>query len=591
MKFSIYNKSNILISSISLLITFVSPIFSNLTFQDAQYSTIHYHTNGGTPISSRTFKVGDSIDIPTTTREGFTFVDWYTDISMVKEFNLTIMPAWDIKIYAKWDANLYTISFETNGGNTIPIIQGYFGDSIPLPNNPTRIGYTFQGWFRDSNHTNFFNLSSFPSMNLTLYAKWLINQYTISFDTNGGNSIQTQTKNYHTSLSLPNPTKVGHTFAGWFTDVRLTQAFTLTNMPAQNLTLYAKWTINQYTITFHTNGGNPITNETYDYGAVLVLPTPIRNGFSFAGWFTNVGLTQVAPINMPAQDINFYAKWNINQYSITFETNGGNTIEIQTYFYGDTLNLPTPTKLSHTFLGWFTDFELTQESPTNMPPRDITLYAKWVIYYTITFNTNNGNSIPNETYYYGDSLILPTAIKPGYSFAGWFTDLNLTQPAPEMMPAQDITLFAKWTINQYTITFETNGGTEIEAITGNFGDPITAPNNPTKEGHTFQGWYEDVGLTIPATLFDRIPSQNITYFAKWNILTFSVTWKNYDGSILQFNSSVTYGTIPVYYGSTPTRPSTYHVIPWEYWRSYTFSGWSPSVSPVKSNQVYVASFS
>jgi len=576
----------------SLLSVTLSPLFSHIGFQDVQYSTIFFDTNGGSSISPIDIKVGDRIEIPITKKEGFTFVDWYTDDSFLKPFNFTIMPARDIRIYAKWDANLYTINFETNGGNTIPSIQGYFGDSIPLPNNPTRIGHTFQGWYTDSNYAyaNYFNLSAFPSMNLTLYAKWLINQYTITFNTNGGNSIQSQTHYYNARFLIPNPTRVGHSFAGWYTDVGLTQAFTLNNMPAQNLTLYAKWTINQYTITFHTNGGNPITNETYDYGAVLVLPTPIRIGFSFAGWFTNVGLTQVVPINMPAQDINFYAKWNINQYSITFETNGGNTIAIQTYFYGDTLNLPTPMKVSHTFLGWFTDFELTQESPTNMPPGDITLYAKWVIYYTITFNTNNGNSIPNETYYFGDTLILPTPLYAGYSFEGWFTDLNLTQPVPESMPAQDITLFAKWTINQYTISFNTNGGTNIESIIGNFGDPVSNPTNPTKEGHTFQGWYEDVGLTIPATLFDRIPSQNITYFAKWNILTFSVTWKNYNGSILQ-SSSVNYGTIPVYYGSTPTRPPTYHVIPWEYWRSYTFSGWSPSVSPVKSNQVYVASFS
>jgi uncharacterized repeat protein (TIGR02543 family) len=176
------------------MIALVSPLVSNLTYQDAQYSTIHFDTNGGTLISPRTYNVGDSIDIPTTSREGFTFVDWYTDDSFVKEFNLTIMPAWDLNIYAKWDANLYTINFYTNGGNSISSIQGYFGDLITLPNHPTRLGYTFQGWFRNSNFTNNFNLSTFPSMNMTLYAKWSVNQYTITFNTNGGNSIQTQTK-------------------------------------------------------------------------------------------------------------------------------------------------------------------------------------------------------------------------------------------------------------------------------------------------------------------------------------------------------------------------------------------------------------
>lgn len=578
-------------STLSFILVLITPIVSNLAFEEAQYSSISFDTNGGSSISPRTFKVGDRIEISETTKEGFTFVDWYTDDSFVKPFILTIMPARDIRIYAKWDAELYSINFDTNGGNSISSIQGYFGESIPLPNNPIRLGHTFEGWYRDSNYNNYFNLSSFPSMNMTLHAKWLINQYNIQFITNGGNTIQSQTKNYNVSLSIPTPTKVGHSFAGWFTDVGLTQTFTLTNMPAQNFTLYAKWIINQYIITFNTNGGIIETEQTNEYGSELTLLTPTKLGHTFVGWFTDINLSQAAPATMPAQDITLYAKWNINQYTITFVTNDENPISNETYYFGQPLTLPTPTKPSHTFFGWFTDIHLSQAAPATMPAQALTLYAKWVIFYTITFNTNGGNTISDETYYFADALTLPTPTKQGYTFAGWFTDIDFSQAAPATMPAQDITLYANWSINQYTISFNTNGGSTIVSITGNFGDSVIVPSNPTKEGHSFQGWYSDASLTIPTTILSHIPSFNIVYFAKWITLTYTVTWTNYNGSVLQRNYNVPYGTMPTYSGSTPTRPPTYHVIPWEYWRSYTFAGWSPSRSPVQSNQNYVAIFS
>jgi uncharacterized repeat protein (TIGR02543 family) len=444
----------------SLLSVTLSPLFSLIGFEDAQYSTIFFDTNGGSLISSITTKVGDRIVIPETTKEGFTFVDWYKDDSFVKPFDLTIMPARDIKIYAMWDADLYTIHFETNGGNSISSIQGYFGDSIPLPNNPTRLGYTFQGWYRDSNYNNYFSLSSFPSMNMTLYAKWLVNQYTITFNTNGGNAIQTQTKNYNASLSIPTPAQVGHSFAGWFTDVGLSQPFIFTNMPAQNITLYAKWTINQYTITFETNGGSIISSITGNYGDSVTAPSnPTWEGHTFNGWFANANLTESTsiPTTIPAENLRLYAKWTINQYTITFNTNGGNAIQTQTKNYNASLSIPTPAQVGH-------------------------------------------------------------------SFAGWFTDVGLSQPFIfTNMPAQNITLYAKWTINQYTITFETNGGSIISSITGNYGDSVTAPSNPTWEGHTFNGWFANANLTESTSIPTTIPAENLGFYAGWLPLSPKIT--------------------------------------------------------------------
>ena len=151
-----------------------------------------------------------------------------------------------------------------------------------------------------------------PSQNLILYAKWTINQYTITFETNGGNPIQTQTYNYNSNLNIPNPTKVGHSFAGWFMDVVLTRTFTQTNMPAHNITLYANWLINQYTIIFETNGGTEIASITGKFGDPITSPNnPTREGYTFNGWFANADLTQsiTVPTIIPAENLSFYAGW------------------------------------------------------------------------------------------------------------------------------------------------------------------------------------------------------------------------------------------------------------------------------------------
>jgi uncharacterized repeat protein (TIGR02543 family) len=210
-----------------------------------------------------------------------------------------------------------------------------------------------------------------------------VNQYTITFNTNGGDIISTQTHTFGSPLVIPTPTRVGHAFGGWFIDSNLTQPYSGSTiaMPAENLTLYAKWTINQYTITFNTNGGDIISTQTHTFGSPLVIPTPTRVGHVFGGWFTDSNLTQSYSESetMPAENLTLYAKWNVNQYTITFNTNGGDIISTQTHTFGSPLVIPTPTRVGHAFGGWFTDSNLTQsysESET-MPAENLTLYAKW----------------------------------------------------------------------------------------------------------------------------------------------------------------------------------------------------------------------
>ena len=444
------------------------------------------NTNGGTiadgkDVTGYTYGVGATL--PTdVTRTGYTFKGWYDNE------NLTGSPVTAIggaetgnkEYWAKWEINQYTITFDTNGGSEIaPITQDY-GTEITAPDNPTRKGYTFKGWDKEIPET-------MPADNITVKAQWGINQYTITFDTNGGSEIASITQDYGTKITAPdNPTRKGYTFKGWDKEIPET-------MPAENITVKAQWEINQYTITFDTNGGSEIAPITQDYGTKITAPAnPTRKGYTFKGWDKEI------PKTMPAENITVKAQWEINQYTITFDTNGGSEITPITQDYGTEITAPAdPTRKGYTFKGW------DREIPKTMPADNITVKAQWEInQYTITFDTNGGSEIAPITQDYGTEITDPdNPTRKGYTFKGWDKEI------PETMPAENITVKAQWEINQYTITFDTNGGSEIAPITQDYGTEITAPDNPTRKGYTFKGWDKEIPETMPA--------ENITITARW----------------------------------------------------------------------------
>ena len=436
--------------------------------------TITFDTNGGSEIAPITQDYGTQIAAPANpTRKGYTFKGWDKEIPET-------MPAENITVKAQWEINQYTITFDTNGGSEIaPITQDY-GTQIAAPANPTRKGYTFKGWDKEIPET-------MPAENITVKAQWEINQYTITFDTNGGSEIAPITQDYGTQIAAPaNPTRKGYTFKGWDKEIPET-------MPAENITVKAQWEINQYTITFDTNGGSEIAPITQDYGTQIAAPAnPTRKGYTFKGWDKEI------PETMPAENITVKAQWEINQYTITFDTNGGSEIAPITQDYGTEITAPdNPTRKGYTFKGW------DKEIPETMPAENITVKAQWEInQYTITFDTNGGSEIAPITQDYGTEITAPdNPTRKGYTFKGWDKEI------PETMPAENITVKAQWEINQYTITFDTNGGSEIAPITQDYGTEITAPDNPTRKGYTFRGWDKEIPETMPA--------ENITITARW----------------------------------------------------------------------------
>ena len=319
------------------------------------------NTNGGTinngNVTGYTYGVGATLPAADDmTYTGHTFKGWYDNE------NLTGSPVTAIggaetgnkEYWAKWEINPYTITFDTNGGSEIaPITQDY-GTEITAPDNPTRKGYTFKGWDKEIPKT-------MPAENITVKAQWEINQYTITFDTNGGSEIAPITQDYGTEITVPdNPTRKGYTFKGWDKEIPET-------MPTENMTVKAQWEINQYAITFDTNGGSEIAPITQDYGTAITAPAdPTREGYTFIGWDRDI------PKIMPAENITVTAQWEINRYTITFDTAGGSEIAPITQDYGTNITAPAdPTREGYAFIGW------DKAIPTTMPAENITVTAQW----------------------------------------------------------------------------------------------------------------------------------------------------------------------------------------------------------------------
>ena len=464
------------------------------------------------------------------TRVGYTQVGWSTvdGGEKVYDFKDIYTKNEALTLYPVWNTNKYTIAFDTNGGSEIaPITQDY-GTEITAPDKPTRKGYTFKGWDKAIPET-------MPAENITVKAQWEINQYTITFDTNGGSEIAPITQDYGTEITAPdNPTRKGYTFKGWDKEIPET-------MPAENITVKAQWEINQYTITFDTNGGSEIAPITQDYGTEITAPdNPTRKGYTFKGWNKEI------PETMPAENTTVKAQWEINKYTITFDTNGGSEIAPITQDYGTEITAPdNPTRKGYTFKGW------DKEIPETMPAENITVKAQWEInQYTIAFDTNGGSEIAPITQDYGTEITAPdNPTRKGYTFKGWDKEI------PETMPAENITVKAQWEINQYTIAFDTNGGSEIAPITQDYGTEITAPDNPTRKGYTFKGWDKEIPEAMPA--------ENITVKAQWEINQYTIAFDTNGGSEI---APITqdYGT-EITAPDNPTR------------KGYTFKGWDKEI--------------
>ena len=490
----------------------------NVVAQWAKKYTVTFNANGGTETSeTRTVTYGNPYgELPTLTREGYTFEGWFTEkdggTQVTKDTEVTT--ADNHTLYAHWTANEYTVTFNANGGTVTPAEQTVtYGSTYGELPTLTREGYTFAGWFTNPNGGDSVTKETVvtTAADHTLYAHWTAKTCTVTFDANGGTVTPAeQTVTYGSTYGeLPTLTREGYTFAGWFTKkdggTQVTKETVVTT--ADKHTLYAHWTANTYTVKFDANEGTVTPAEkTVTYGShYRELPTPTREGYTFAGWFTeqNGGTKVMADTKVTtAKNHTLYAYWMQNIYDVSFDANGGKeAYEPKKVRHGDTYGKfpPEPTRTGYEFAGWFTEKDGGNDKPVKVDTKvtgSHTLYAHWTANkYTVTFDANGGTVTPETmkvTYgcLYGE---LPTPTRKGYTFVGWFTNPNggtQVKEDAEVTTAADRTLHAHWTQNIHTVTIKDDkDGKVIETQQIPEGGLAKKPaKEPVREGYTFIGW-------------------------------------------------------------------------------------------------------
>ena len=454
-----------------------------------------------------------------------------------------MIPAGVASLTAQWTALTYSVTLHANGGTISSgnVTSYNYGEGATLPaaDNTTREGYTFTGWYDNEalTGTPVMTISNTEMGNKEYWAQWNINQYTITFDTDGGSAIAPITQDYGTDITAPaDPTREGYTFTGWDTAIPAT-------MPAHNMTITAQWKINQYTITFDTDGGSAIAPITQNYGTLITAPeNPSKLGYTFAGW------NPAIPATMPAEDQTLTAQWLCDTYAITYDLNGGTASgnpDSYTVESGE-ITLNAPEKSGYTFTGWSgTDLtgedNLTVTIPTGSTG-DRSYTAHWSLNtYSITYDLNGGTATGNPDSYTVESeaITLNAPEKTGYTFTGWSgTDLTGEENLTVVIPTGSTgnrSYTAHWSLNTYSITYDLNGGT----VSGNpdfytVESAAITLNQPTKTGYTFTGW-SGTNLTGEDNLTVTIPAGSIgnrSYTAHWSLNTYSITYDLDGGTAL-----------------------------------------------------------
>ena len=557
--------------------------------------TVTFNANGGSgTIPNQNAQSGNSITLPSgnnLSKTGSTFGGWSTNSSGTgrnysggSSFFVTD----DVTLYAKWETiPTYTVTFNANGGSgSIPSQRAQEGEPVPLPDGSrlSRNSYTFGGWNTNSSGTGInYNVGSYYTVmdDVTLYAVWNnvpVTMYTVSFIANGGNgSVSSQIAQAGSTITLPNGSELlsrsGYAFSGWNTNssgngttYSVGSPFSVTD----DVTLYAKWEIiPTHTITFNANGGTVTTasGTTGTDGRLASLQTPTRTGYTFDGWYTAAtGGTAVTPSTVFSANTTIYAQWTLITYTITFNANGGtvNSVSGTTGEGGRLASLPTPTRDGYTSNGWYTAATGgTKVTESREYSGSATIYAQWtLITYTITFNANSGTVSPTSgtTGEGGKLTSLPAPTRSGYTFNGWYTaSTGGTAVTTSTTFSANTTIYAQWTLNTYTITFNANSGT-VSPTSGTTGEDkrLASLPTPTRSGYIFVGWYT-AATGGTAVTESREYSANATIYARW-VAIYTVTF-DANGGTVSPTSGTTDADKRLASLPTPTRSD------------YTFNGW------------------
>ena len=479
---------------------------------------------------------------------------------------------------------LYTVTMDTADGDPIrPIQYTVESEAFQLP-TPVRTGYIFLGWTGEgiTEPQKTIEIPQGSTGDRTYTANWQVIEYTIITLLEGGNAGSSQVYFYtvEQTVTLPTPTRTGYTFLGWTGEGITTPQpnVTIPKGSTGDKTYIENWELTEYNITMDLNGGSgqekvvyTMTDEDFE------LPTPTRNGYEFVGW-TGEGITtpQTSVIIPKGSTGNkaYTANWQVIEYTITLDTNGGPVVSPIKYTVEDTFTLPYILRPGYEFAGWTLDGSgMLPSTPLIIYPGttgDLHYKAEWrLAEYTITMDLNGGSGQEKVVYTITDEdFELPTPTRNGYEFVGW-TGERITTPQTSVKIPKGSTgnkaYTANWKVIRYTITLVTNGGAVIASIRYTVEDSVTLPIPPDRPGYEFSGWVLDGSGQFPSTpmIIPKGSTGDRIYKAEWRVATYTITYvshgKAYNWVQYTINNQV-------YFGLPEEDPSYY--LP-----GYTFVGW------------------
>ncbi len=350
--------------------------------------TVNYY-NGSELITTEKVKNNTSIaGITPPTKDGHTFEYWCIDSGLSTQFNLSTKITRDIKLYAKFSVNEYTVDFMD--GNTMLSSTGVsYNSTINKPTDPTKTGYDFVNWYADSSFTTVFDFTTKITSNTKIYAKFNeIITYTVEFvDSTNASVTNSQTVTENAYATKPaNPTKTGYKFVNWYTDSSFTTVFDFTTKITTNTKIYAKFeAVPTYAVEFLDENGTTISTKlTVNENACATKPTnPTKTGYKFINWYTSTSFTTIFDFTTKiTSNTKIYAKFEeLQKFDVDFLDENGNTIStLQTITEGECATKPAnPVLDGYTFKGWYTTADLTTEFDfTKAITADTTIYAKFV---------------------------------------------------------------------------------------------------------------------------------------------------------------------------------------------------------------------
>ncbi len=538
--------------------------------------TVSFDAQGGSAVASIVIEENDVPgSLPTPTREGYTFLGWYTSPSGGEAVTGNEKVTEDITYYAQWrkDTKTYTVSFDAQGGAAVASRTVAEGESVGTLPTPGREGYTFTGWYTQADGGNKITGNEVITENVTYYAQWSKNivNYIVTFNPQGGSEVPPQTVAENGSVgSLPYTGRDGFTFTGWYTAANGGTRVTGSEVIMGNVTYYAQWSKNiiSYTVSFDAQGGEPVASRTVaENGSIGLLQATSRSGYIFLGWYTAAsGGVRVTGSEVITGDVTLYAQWSQLpvSYTVTFDAQGGTAVPSRTCGANESIGLlPETSRSGCTFLGWYTAASGgSRVTGSEVITGDVTYYAQWAgitqtrpNVYTVTFDAQGGNPVAPQTVTENGRLsYIPGTYRDGYIFMGWYT--GISGYGSQLTGATTITNHTVYYAYWLAVSFTNNTGSVVNNTANTNGAVVWLGDEgayiqvnaqvglyeslqgyyPGKAGYNFKGWYLDAGLTQPVTK-DTGLSNGMKIYARWEKIN---NWKlNKKKAVLTVGKTIT----------------------------------------------------